>query len=244
MIPLTLNEVPNLQARLDTGATFSFISLNLWRQIFKTTGIPGGETECVILGDGRYMFTQGVVELKVTIGKFTTPVLFRIAQTLVGDVILGQDFLRQTGCIINLAKDSLNFSADSSSSIPFLNTTINPEVQEPVPIQNLNISPNLTVEQRLKLEQLLNKYSKVFSDKKGRTSLAMQEIHTTTEKPITCAHRKTSPATKAEISRQIDELLADGTISYSLSPWSSAVHLVDKPDGSKRFCEITESLTK
>lgn len=244
MIPLTLNEVPNLQARLDTGATFSFISLNLWRQIFKTTGIPGGETECVILGDGRYMFTQGVVELKVTIGKFTTPVLFRIAQTLVGDVILGQDFLRQTGCIINLAKDSLNFSTDSSSSIPFLNTTINPEVQEPVPIQNLNISPNLTVEQRLKLEQLLNKYSKVFSDKKGRTSLAMQEIHTTTEKPITCAPRKTSPATKAEISRQIDELLADGTISYSLSPWSSAVHLVDKPDGSKRFCVDYRELNK
>jgi hypothetical protein len=54
--------------------------------------------------------------------------------------------------------------------------------------------------------------------------------------PINCRPYKYSPQHKTEIERQVKELLQAGLIAHSTSPFASPVLLVQKKDGTWRFC--------
>lgn len=56
------------------------------------------------------------------------------------------------------------------------------------------------------------------------------------QKAIKQQVRRESPAVMLEIQRQIDEMLKNGIISHSKSPWLSPIVMVRKSDGSLRFC--------
>ena len=58
---------------------------------------------------------------------------------------------------------------------------------------------------------------------------------------------RVSPEMEAEVSRQIDEMLGNGIIRPSTSPWASRVILVKKKDGSHRFavdCRDLNNMSK
>jgi len=55
-------------------------------------------------------------------------------------------------------------------------------------------------------------------------------------KPINIKPYRYSPTQKDEIERQIKEMLSNGIIRPSQSPFASPVILVKKKDGSWRFC--------
>ena len=54
--------------------------------------------------------------------------------------------------------------------------------------------------------------------------------------PVNSKPYRYSPLHKDEIERQVKELLAAGLITPSTSPYASLVLLVQKKDGSWRFC--------
>jgi len=54
--------------------------------------------------------------------------------------------------------------------------------------------------------------------------------------PVNCRPYKYSPVHKTEIEQQVKDLLAAGFITHSTSPFASLVLLVQKKDGSWRFC--------
>ena len=54
--------------------------------------------------------------------------------------------------------------------------------------------------------------------------------------PVNCRPYKYSPVHKTEIEQQVKDLLAAGFITHSTSPFASPVLLVQKKDGSWRFC--------
>ena len=69
----------------------------------------------------------------------------------------------------------------------------------------------------------------LFSDDQlGRTSLVQHVIETGDAAPIKQRPYRTSPESKQEIDRQVNDILERGIIQESVSPWSSPVVLVKK----------------
>ena len=54
--------------------------------------------------------------------------------------------------------------------------------------------------------------------------------------PQRCPPRRMPFVVREEVAKQLDRMQAAGVIEPSMSPWSSAVVMVRKKDGSHRFC--------
>ena len=110
--------------------------------------------------------------------------------------------------------------------------------QSPTGGQLPQIPASLSFEQQRDLQQLLDEYQDVFS-KEGNpissTSLVEHEIHTRGP-PIRLLFRRQNPVVRDIEQHQVKEMLRDGVIRPTSSPWASPVVMVKKKDGSMRFC--------
>jgi len=116
-----------------------------------------------------------------------------------------------------------------------------PELTTPVdydPVEHVKIGEKreLTTEQRRILEELIRKNKQVVNPNPGLCRVAGARIETAEAKPINLPLRRTSPAQRIEIEKQVKELLDLGMIKPSTSPWAAGIVMAPKPDGSWRFC--------
>ncbi|UYV76815.1 hypothetical protein LAZ67_14002092 [Cordylochernes scorpioides] len=106
------------------------------------------------------------------------------------------------------------------------------------------INENLAYTEKEQLKQVLERYEDLFSSGLGRSNLAKHRIDTEGAKPIKHKPYRVSAKEREIIKEQIDEMLRDGIIRPSSSPWSFPVILVKKRDvldtlqGSKYFSAI------
>ncbi|CAF1425819.1 unnamed protein product [Adineta ricciae] len=111
-------------------------------------------------------------------------------------------------------------------------TTIN-ETKHNVDLSNTD----LTNDQKEKLEELLEKYPDVFTNKPGKTTKLKHEIHIKEgTRPINAPPYRCAPNRRQIIEDNITEMLKEKIITPSNSPWASPVVLAPKKDGSLRFC--------
>eukprot|EP00731_Ephydatia_muelleri_P037277 Em0434g3a len=74
------------------------------------------------------------------------------------------------------------------------------------------------------------------SSELGRTTVLKHRINTGDSQPVHLPPRRIPQARREEVRRLIQEMLDQGVIQHSDSPWSSPVVLAKKKDGSLRFC--------
>jgi len=99
--------------------------------------------------------------------------------------------------------------------------------------------PALTDEQSKELLALCEKYIERFCNKllrPGRAKLIPCQVNTGNHLPLKQRPRRLSPAEQETIEKQVKEMLDDGVISPSTSPWAAPVVLAPKKDGTIRFC--------
>ncbi|UYV75117.1 hypothetical protein LAZ67_12002534 [Cordylochernes scorpioides] len=93
------------------------------------------------------------------------------------------------------------------------------------------ISKNLSPKEQKELKQVLERYGDLFSSRLGRTNLAKHRIDIEDAKPIKHNPYRVRAKERDIIKEQIDEMLTEGIIRPSSSPWS-----FPKRDGKYIFC--------
>eukprot|EP00731_Ephydatia_muelleri_P010034 Em0005g620a len=89
------------------------------------------------------------------------------------------------------------------------------------------------------LFHLLMEYADVFafnSGQIGRTNILKHRIDTGNTPPVHLLPRRIPQSRREEMAKLVKDMLEQGAIQQSDSPWSSPVVLVKKKDGSVRFC--------
>ena len=94
------------------------------------------------------------------------------------------------------------------------------------------------------LKELVNEFSDVFTDLPKMTNLAECQIKCTTETPPRCRVYPVPFAQRETVKKEVQAMLDMGVIEPSVSPYSSPIVLVKKPDGKIRFCIDYRELNK
>ena len=97
---------------------------------------------------------------------------------------------------------------------------------------------NLSDSETERLQELLFSYKLAFSISDGDLGTTHMGQHRIDRgnAPIRIQPRRTSPWKHDEIERQVTNLLRQGKVKESSSPWSFPVVLATKKDGSQRLC--------
>lgn len=109
--------------------------------------------------------------------------------------------------------------------------------QLPVPVQ-LSLE-GLSPIQCHKLRDVLAKYQDVFSKSDsdfGYTTSVNHSIPIGDAPPIKQWHRRVPPQVFQQFKKHIQDLVSQGVLKESCSPWASPAVIVLKKDGSVRFC--------
>jgi len=102
-----------------------------------------------------------------------------------------------------------------------------------------DLTEDVPLETRKKLERLLEEYRDVFSTSEGdlgRTSLCAHRIDTGDAAPVRQPLRRQPFAYQVTIDERMDQMIADGVIEPAVSEWAANVVLARKKDGTMRFC--------
>ena len=105
----------------------------------------------------------------------------------------------------------------------------------------------LTVEQRESVECLVHQYADIFSGGDHDlecTHLTEHHIDTGSHHPAKTPPRRLPTAKRVEAETMVKEMADQGLIERCASPWSSALVLVRKKDGSLRCCVDYRTLNK
>ncbi len=97
----------------------------------------------------------------------------------------------------------------------------------------------MTPKQSQDVAKLLTRFSSVFSasdEDLGRTGVVRHKIDTGNAHPIKQPLRRAPVHMNEEVDRHIEDMLEKQVIQPSSSPWASGIVMVQKKDGSKRFC--------
>ena len=100
-------------------------------------------------------------------------------------------------------------------------------------------SSEMSAEGKAELKRLVGEYQDIFSRHSGDigcTHLTQHRIDTGDAPPIRQPPRRIPASIKEQVERQKEQMMRDGVIEPSDSPWCSPVVLARKKDGSFRFC--------
>ena len=109
------------------------------------------------------------------------------------------------------------------------------EILDALSLNSFSLLPS----QQEQLQELIAKFQTLFtlhSFELGCTDVVQHSIDTDGHPPIKQCARRVPFALRSTIDRLVDEMLQQGVIKPSKSPWASPVVLVAKKDGSMRFC--------
>lgn len=205
---------------LDSGCNVTVVGKFGW-EILKGAVVLNEttQTKCTV-ASGHVCEVIGSLYLPITLENKTIVLLVLVVPSLPHSLILGIDFWSKMGLIPDLFSDSWCFRSED----PSVNT-----------VQSIQASEHLKPDERRVLENFIETTFRDMPDKLGCTHIVEHEIRTNSP-PIKQRHYPLSPVLQKQVNQELEQMLKDGIVEPSNSPWASPIVLVKKSDGTYRFC--------
>lgn len=218
---------------LDSGSSLSLLSESwymVFRRICKFPEVRKVKVTCVA-ANGENLPVLGSVKLSVKVQGLSWPITFVVVKGLKVSAILGCDFLEKTKAMLNYASREIYFDYGRKRLIKLcthkgVGTVCAVQAQEGV--SDLS---HLTVEKRQALLQVLGDFPDVLTNKLGVTNRIEYQIQLSDTTPVRHSPYRLSPPKMKEMRRLIEQMLSEGVIRPSVSPYASPMFLVPKPSG-------------
>ena len=252
-VDLKLNQ-QILRCLVDTGASNSILDRAAARRLATHARKPETAKQLIT--------PNGAINVVLELDVMTEfhrwkPMSFAIIENFMVDALIGADFMREFGIIIDFCKMELCSNQLVKKLIPgtevqALTTSVQQEEEEEDvrevrivrtaklgELAKVDVNSMLHEEEISEIQQTLIRNEELFRPIEHYADLAKvtkHHIETTTTKPVAVPLRRTSPHKAATIDKMVTDMLKQGTIRHSKSSYASPVVLAKKKDGSDRFC--------
>ncbi|KAF8788966.1 Transposon Ty3-I Gag-Pol polyprotein like [Argiope bruennichi] len=220
----------------DTGATHSVVGETLYHFLKNNGRRFENSTVDMALTDGHVQKTD-ILTTTVDIGmagKVIPTKLIALKNSKRNRTLLGTDFLRAAGIVLDLQKGLCYFSEAPHQSFNFIEPPADIKsflvvhvASHPCQLRE-NEGTHLSDEQRTKFNSLLKGYEKCFQPGGEPTPFIEHRINTGHHFPVAVPPYRMYPTKKETLKQEIDRLLAEGIIEEYESPYASPVVLIPK----------------
>ena len=199
--------------------------------------------------NGSQLDVRGTTVATVGVGGCSHLVTVLVSDRIAWQAILGVDFLRKAGFRINLKDNTVRVQG---TEIPLLMTSksaIDCDVysleEEPIDLARqirrfVSATNNIPdARTKVQVESLLNEFAAAFAwdgAPLGRTNVIRHRIETGDAEPTRQGPRRLPLQYRDELEKTVAQMLEEGIIQPSKSPWASPIVLVKKKDGKLRLC--------
>ena len=225
MITVFSQEV-SINALVDTGSSVNLLRRDIFDSITARTHQVGHLRKSPPLQGVNGLSLDVMGQTQVRIAGIREPIEVVIAKDLPYEMIIGDPLLRHGRAVINFHNNTLRW---------FRRTWI---IQRQKRSDSCSIGPVTPKTGNKAFDELMRRNADVFSAKgetNGTCTLTALTIKTNSA-PINQKAYRTPLNKRLVVEAAIDEMLADGVIEPSCSPWASPITLVPKSDNTIRFC--------
>jgi hypothetical protein len=173
--------------------------------------------------------------------------MFLVSKKVVGQPILGIDFIAKTKVVLDIGEFRCHFGFAPKVTIQLKSGgKLRGETdsrQSPRWCRQVSCG-ELTNQQRKLLQGVIQEYQDVLTDRLGSTHLLEYDIRLLDDTPVRLAPYRLAPSKMKFLREHIQQLLKDGVIEPSCSHYSSQMFLVPKHGGTYRAVVDFRALNK
>lgn len=230
------------RALVDSGSARSLISLAFFNVLSSCRAIKHMEESSVVCWTASMapLSICRQVDFKFKIEGFSWVWNFLVAENLGMTCILGADFIRGAGLVLDLGSQRAWFKFNRKVVVPLWG-----RCHDSLPVGELhcedeaqpekdNLS-HLPTEQAEHIRKICSRFPEVLTAKLGVTHLLEYEIRLNDSRPVRSHPYKLAPPKMKILREMIDELLEQDVIEPSVSSYASPAFLVPKPNGKSRL---------
>ncbi|KAL7304778.1 hypothetical protein TKK_0003005 [Trichogramma kaykai] len=218
-----------MQATFDLGATHNFIDPSLLEED-EIQPTYQSSVDLAIIDSRTDVIGKAMVNLRINNKEFRFLAL--VALRLRHKLVLGIPFVEKEQVIMDFHRHVVHLGRDQRTTAAFISHP--PSVLPDLPLPKHGFPPDYS----RRVNELLQDFRHVLAPTglgAGTTS-TRHCIKLTDSRPFRLAPYHYSKKKRTEIERQVQQMLAEGVIEPSHSPYNSPIVMAKKKDGTLRFC--------